>query len=90
MIRTKDKDGNRWLLWPIRLRVAEHRSKAWFKTHGWQIGFEPVPESQTAFGCMPGWRGLYGQTFHLGRLKVLFGPSTEIGQDTNRPPRVQT
>jgi len=55
-----------YLYWPIRLQwksAAKHDSRllSWFAWHGWQVGWkEPA-------------HGLFGWTFHLGRLIVLFG-----------------
>lgn len=86
LLRRFDEDGNRWLLWPIRLRWvrplcetsgpwtgAPRLFRGWFVTHGWSVGDERVPVAKTAHGMMPGWRKLYGQTLHLGRLKICFG-----------------
>jgi hypothetical protein len=88
MIRRTDSDGNRWALWPISLRWvpplrlsevdgphsgAPRLHSAWLATHGWWIENESVPAAKTAFGMMPGFRKVYGQTLHLGRLKICFG-----------------
>ena len=69
----KYKDGSHRLMWPIRLTWAEQLSACWFKTHGWQVGSEKCSRAETGRGAMPGWRSVYGWTFHLGRLKVKFG-----------------
>ena len=74
---TKDSDGNRWLLWPIRVKWGAAGSSTWFKSHGWCVGSESVPTSETAFGCMPGFRDVFGQTLHFGRLKITFGKGRE-------------
>ncbi len=74
------KDCARYLMWPIRLKWAPG-SSAWFKTHGWQVGDEACQLEQTQRGFMPGFRGVFGWTFHLGRLKICFGkglPSTHM------------
>lgn len=68
-----DTNGDRWLLWPIRLRWVPGSPSRWFTSHGWQVGTERCPESQTGGRHMPGFRGVFGRTLHLGRLKVLFG-----------------
>lgn len=68
------RDGVRVMMWPISLRWStKNANSGWFKVHGWQVGAEHVDKSQTSFGMVPGRRALYGWTFHLGRLKVLFG-----------------
>jgi hypothetical protein len=48
--------------WPIRLKWGAGMSSAWFSWHGWEIGTDRL------------WRRVFGWTFHLGRLKVIFGP----------------
>jgi len=58
--------SKRYLWWPVRLRwvatiLVKHRSRSWGWWHGWQV------ESL----CLGQER--YGWTFHLGRLKILFG-----------------
>lgn len=73
MIRTRDDDGNRWQIWPIRLKWGDGISSGWFKTHGFQTGVEPTSDGTTARGCMPFLRKVFGQTLHLGRLKIVFG-----------------
>ncbi len=75
---TIEKDKSRRVNWPIRLRWSSNH-KGWFTTHGWQIGSERVPVEQTSFGCMPGYRAVFGWTFHLGPLKVCFGRKLELG-----------
>ena len=61
-------------LWPIRLKYAAGNSSEWFVAHGWSNGSHTVSDSsQTSYGAMPGWKLVYGWTFHLGRLKVIFG-----------------
>lgn len=75
----KYKDGSRRLMRPIRLSWADPLSACWFKTHGWQVGCEACSLAETSFGCMPGWRRVYGWTFHLGRLKIKFGDDHLVG-----------
>lgn len=48
--------------WPIRLKWGARPSSQWFSWHGWQLGSDRL------------WRRTFGWTFHLGRLKVMFGP----------------
>ena len=73
-IKRFDTDRNRWALWPISLRWgAKECSSRPGNTHGWFIDYEAVPSSLTSYGCMPGWRKLYGQTLHVWRLKICFG-----------------
>lgn len=72
-LRKRDSEGNRWQLWPVRLSWGDRVSSCWFTTHGWQTGTEPTEDGSTAHGMMPGLRKVFGQTLHLGRLKVLFG-----------------
>lgn len=75
MLKLRDDEGHRWQLWPIRLGWAAPLIgwSPWFRTHGWQTGSEPTPNGSTAFGMAPGFRKVFGQTLHLGRLKVKFG-----------------
>jgi hypothetical protein len=65
----RDRSGNRRVLWPIRLKWGQFPH--WFERHGWPVGSERC--NYTAWGYMPGWRGVNGQTLHLGKLKVMFG-----------------
>lgn len=74
MIRRFDSEDNRWQLWPIGLRWGDKLSSSRpFSTHGWRVGTESVPVAKTSFGCMPGFRKVFGQTLHLWRLKICFG-----------------
>lgn len=95
-LKTFDSRGDRWLLWPIRLRwVAETgairtNSRRWVTSHGWQVGTEVCAVSETGKHCMPGYRGVFGRTLHFGRLKVLFGrerSQAERGSAEHAPPR---
>lgn len=49
--------------WPIRLKWGAGMSSRWFYWHGWELS-----------GRDRLWRRWLGWTFHLGRLKVIFGP----------------
>ena len=75
MLKKLTKNGSRLQFWPVRLKWGVTTS--WFSTHGWQTGSERVPVEKTSFGCMPGFRAVFGWTFHLGRLKVCFGRDLE-------------
>ena len=68
------KDGSRFCLWPIRLGWQPGGCSTFFGRHGWQIGSERVPVTDTSSGCMPGSRDVFGQTFHIGALKIKLGP----------------
>jgi hypothetical protein len=70
---TKGTDGSRWQLWPIRFGWGDRMSSCWFQVHGWEVGCELVPDELTTLGEVPGLRAVVGQTYHLGRLKILFG-----------------
>lgn len=67
------KDGSRWQVWPVRIRFKRGASHRWLARHGWQVGSESVPVEKTSFGCMPGYRAVFGQTLHFGPLKILLG-----------------
>ena len=67
------KDKSRWMLWPVRIKWSAASANCWFTTHGWQTGTERVPVEKTCDGCIPGFRRVFGWTFHLGRVKVCFG-----------------
>lgn len=81
-LRGGNTERARYLLWPISFgwrddngvaltRYSPRRLLAW---HGWQVGYERVPESKTSLGCMPGIRSVFGQTVHIGsRLMIFFG-----------------
>jgi hypothetical protein len=83
-------EGDRCHLWPIRISWGPKASSVWFVTHGWQTGVERCAPHETSEACMPGYRRLFGQTFHLGRLKVKFGPlaSRQAGCDDLAPSSV--
>lgn len=55
-----------FLYWPIRVEwksAAKHDSRlvSWFTWHGWQAGWAGMGH------------GVFGWTFHFGRLIVIFG-----------------
>jgi len=66
-LKTIDSGGDRWLLWPIRLSWGPKLSSAWFTTHGWQVDTERCSVAETGKRNMPGFRGVFGRTLHLGR-----------------------
>jgi hypothetical protein len=69
-----DDEGHRWQLWPVRLSLClGFAARSWFQVHGWQTGCELTPDRSSGGGCVPGVRHVYGQTYHLGPLKILFG-----------------
>jgi hypothetical protein len=90
-LKTIDSGGDRWLLWPIRLSWGPKLSSAWFTTHGWQVDTERCSVAETGKRCMPGFRGVFGRTLHLGRLKVLFGRECvgERASANQAPPKSQ-
>ncbi len=71
------RDGVRVLLWPIRLLWSDKLASTWFTVHGWECAPDRVQHRLTSFGMMPGYRKTMGWTFHLGRLKVCFGPGNK-------------
>lgn len=68
------RDGARVHIWPIALGWSEKLASKWFGVHGWETQADLVPDELTSFGMMPGYRQTFGWTFHLGRLKIYFGP----------------
>lgn len=44
------------------------------------IETERVPDEKTSASCIPGYRRVFGQTFHFGPLKVFFGAQRARGQ----------
>jgi hypothetical protein len=85
---THDGEGNRFQVWPIRLKWSAGSASRFFDRHGWQTGTERTPDGSTGGRCMPGYRAVYGQTFHIGRLKVCLGRSVGAQPDTQAPPRI--
>lgn len=74
--RLRKDDGGRFLLWPIS--VERGMPGCWhFGQHGWELGAERVDFEDTAIGNMPGYRSVYGQTIHLGPIRVSLGPLGE-------------
>ena len=63
---------DRYLWWPIRLHWSRGpASRAWLKTHGWQVGWDGFEQR------------VFGRTLHVGPLKVMFGrvhPGASIGR----------
>jgi hypothetical protein len=77
MSRGIRRDRNRLQWWPIRLGISPMR---WSNVshHGWQTGVEETPDGSTAFGFMPGLRGVFGHTVTLGPIQIKFGrPKTQ-------------
>lgn len=68
------RDGVRVYMWPLRLLWSDKLASKWFGVHGWGCKPERVRYGLTSFGSMPGYRKTMGWTFHLGRLKICFGP----------------
>jgi hypothetical protein len=64
--------ANYYYRWPIRLKWSARPSSQWFSWHGWEIGRDRL------------WRTCYGWTFHLGRLKVMFGPDWRVRRSVDR------
>lgn len=82
----KNEDGARYHLWPIRFGWHDNtipRLK-FFAWHGWQTGYDTVPHEKTSRGCMPGYRSTFGQTLHIGRLFICFGPRSWQGKRAAR------
>ena len=74
LLRHIGDDGNRYLLWPISFAWGHQLPpSSFFAWHGWQVGSEPCALEDTAQSCVHGFRGVFGQTLHIGRLKILFG-----------------
>ncbi|GIN22519.1 hypothetical protein J1TS3_36530 [Siminovitchia fordii] len=57
--------SKRYLYWPIKIKWSKPISKSirskWFHKHGWQVGWDGFA------------MGVFGWTYHLGRLKICFG-----------------
>jgi hypothetical protein len=68
------KDKSRHCLWPISFKWGNQLPMSkFFNWHGWQVYCEDVPVEKTSVGCIPGKRAVFGQTFHIGPLKILLG-----------------
>ena len=73
-LRHIGEDGSRYLLWPIRFAWGHQLPpSSFFAWHGWQVGHEPCALEDTARNCVSECRDVFGQTLHIGRLKILFG-----------------
>jgi hypothetical protein len=82
--------GDRFCLWPISLGWISGWTP-FFTWHGWGIGHESCLVSETGNLSMPGYRDIYGQTLHLGPLKIMFGPrkhDVDKWCSINPPPKV--
>lgn len=82
--RTSEGDRIQW--WPVRLKWSAPFASNWFIWHGWQTGSERSEDGSTGSGCMPGFRRVFGRTFHLGRLKICFGKNIEPACQVQAPP----
>ncbi len=65
------QDGDRYLLWPIRIKWRPYGT--YWGWHGFQVGTELCSLSETSKACIPGHRRVFGQTLHVGPLKIVFG-----------------
>lgn len=83
LFKANARDRDRLLMWPIRLRWSDPRASNWFGAHGWQVGTERC--AVTSFHCIPGYRRVFGWTFHVGRLKVCFGTTREEFSEKQHP-----
>lgn len=63
--RVNGLHSKRYIYWPINLAwrkpLLKGKWSPWFKTHGWQVGWDGIG------------MGVFGWTLHLGRLKIMFG-----------------
>lgn len=71
--RLKMSDGARLQLWPVRIGLCPRLQRFHIGWHAWHVCDEHVPEDETQFGYMPGWRGVFGQTVHLGFFQIRLG-----------------
>jgi hypothetical protein len=59
--------SKRYIYWPIRFKwvskkvTGKYWKYNWFNRHGWQVGWDDIA------------MGVFGWTYHLGRLKICFG-----------------
>jgi hypothetical protein len=53
----------RFEMWPIHVEFASDKYtwRSWFTWHGWEVGADGLGKL------------VYGWTFHLGPLKIMFG-----------------
>lgn len=64
--------GRSYSWWPIRFKWGAGMSSQWFSWHGWELGLDHL------------WRTTFGWTYHLGRLKVIFGPDSRTHRSVDR------
>ena len=57
--RWKARDRYQW--WPIRILWRRKSATKFFTWHGWQTGWDGIEQR------------VFGQTFHVGALKVCLG-----------------
>jgi hypothetical protein len=63
-----------WEFWPISFKWGNQiPCSTFFAWHGWQIGAENCHLHETSKSCISGFRDIYGQTIHIGKLKIIFG-----------------
>jgi hypothetical protein len=60
--RPSDEAIHQW--WPLRLSWRPRGALSFFDWHGWQTGWE---------SAVCGARRVFGQTFHIGALKICLG-----------------
>jgi hypothetical protein len=78
-----EHEGGRVLLWPIRIMWGSPMSSKWFGVHGWEAKPDVVDVELTSLGMMPGYRQTWGWTYHIGRLKIVFGRSGRRRKETS-------
>jgi hypothetical protein len=70
-----NRDGSRYLRWPVRIKLASSRYGWWrIGWHGYEVGAEKVPDCKTSSGCVPGRRAVYARVLSIGPLRIVFGP----------------
>lgn len=81
-----DADGDLFLLWPVRFAITPRLGgmRRSLSMHGWQVGYEDVPRALTSASCMPGFRGVFGQTVTLGPIQLHFGPNPRDPRNDTR------
>ncbi len=55
------KSSSRYQWWPVRFTWNRGTSSKFFNWHGWQTGWDGLE------------RRVFGQTFHIGALKICLG-----------------
>lgn len=73
-LRPSDDAIHQW--WPVRLSWCPRGALSFFDWHGWQTGWE---------SAVCGARRVFGQTFHIGALKVKFGRGERDAKDYSAP-----